>query len=254
MDVNRFYAFRWINGIVEPIEEPDIIELNELIGIEKQKRLSCMNIEAFLSPDEGLNMLLWGERGCGKSSLVKAILNKYKDRGLRVIELTKEGIENIYPLYSKVRTLPEYRFILFFDDLSFDNKDDSYRRFKSILEGGMEKTPENIIFVATSNRRLLTTNEIFTTNDLNAHEETNEQISLFGRFGLIIGFHPLSKNTYLEIVRHYLVKYGIKANEEITREAEIYATSRGGRSGRIARQFALLKKIESISQPNLSTP
>ncbi len=243
MDVVAFYAFRWSSGIAEPIEEIEQVSFEDLLEIEQQKRLVRMNIEAFIKETRALNMLLWGERGCGKSSLIKATLNHYKHKGLRVVELTKSGLEEIYPLYNRIRTLPEYRFVLLFDDISFDNRDDSYRRFKSILEGGIEKLPENIIFVATSNMRLLTTNRAATTENDYSTEEINEQMSLFERFGLIVSFHPFNREQYLSTVEHYLKRYNMEFNEEIAREAENYASLHASRSARTAKQFALFMYI-----------
>ncbi len=247
IDINYIYSFRWTAEGLENIENPDLIEESELLEIDNQKHLAKNNVEAFISNKACLNMLLWGERGCGKSSLVKMLLNLYKDAGLRVVELRQENIENIYHLYKEIRRNNNYSFILFFDDISFDHKDVRYRKFKSILEGGIEKTPQNVMFVATSNKRHLIKDEALTTDDLYFHDEVNEQMSLFGRFGLILGFYPLSKQQFLNIVKYYANRYNLKTDENWEKEAESYAIARGGRSGRIAKQFVIYKKLISKS-------
>jgi predicted AAA+ superfamily ATPase len=243
MDVGSIYAFRWVSNKIEPIEHPDFVKKNELLEIDNQKSQAMRNIELFLSNEPALNMLLWGERGCGKSSLIKMLLYVYKDSGLRVVELYQENIENIYNLYRQLRHYPQYKFMLFFDDISFDHKDVRYRKFKSILEGGIEKSPKNVIFAATSNKRHLIKDEVLKTDDLYSHDEINEQMSLFGRFGLILGFYPLSKTQYLSICEYYMEKYKVEKYKNWEKDAENYAMARGGRSGRIAKQFAIFKLL-----------
>ncbi len=244
MDARNIYAFRLQKDVIEQIKHPDFVQEDDLIEIDVQKQLAKRNIEAFLSDKPFLNMLLWGERGCGKSSLIKMLLNIYKNRGLRIVEIYPEHIEAVYRLYDKIRINTKYKFILFFDDISFDNEDWQYRKFKSILEGGMEKKPENVIFIATSNKRHLTKDKVLSTEDIYSHDEINEQLSLFGRFGLILGFYPLSKHSYIKIVKFYMNKYSVKNNLGWEKEAEEYAISRGGRSGRIAKQFVIYKKLQ----------
>ncbi len=245
MNAYNVYAFRWTIKGIENINNPDLIEEDELLEINTQKHLAKRNIQFFVEKKPSLNMLLWGERGCGKSSLIKMLLNIYKDKGLRIVELRQENIENIYHLYREIREAENYRFILFFDDISFDHKDAKYRKFKSILEGGIEKTPDNVMFVATSNKRHLIKDEVLKTDDLYSQDEINEQMSLFGRFGLILGFYPLTKKQYLNIAKHYLNKFGIEPLDDWEKEAESYAISRGGRSGRIAKQFAIFKLLQN---------
>ncbi len=244
MDAKNIYAFRVRKSSIENIKYPDFVKEDELLEIEKQKRLSKLNTEAFLSGKPFLNMLIWGERGCGKSSLIKMLLNTYKDKGLRIVEIYPQGMENIYELYEQIRINGQYKFMLLFDDISFDNEDENYRRFKSIMEGGIEKTPDNVMFVATSNKRHLTKDRVLSTSDLYFHDEINEQLSLFGRFGLVLGFYPLSVQSYLKIVRYYAYKYGFDINSETEKEAESYAMERGGRSGRIAKQFVIYKQFQ----------
>ncbi len=244
MDAANIYAFRLCRQGIENILHIDFVQEDELIEIDRQKQLSKRNIESFLQDKPFLNMLLWGERGCGKSSLVKMLLTVYKDRGLRIVEIHQRNVENIYKLYDKIRKNRSYKFMLFFDDISFDDKDEHYRQFKSVLEGGIEQTPNNVMFVATSNKRHLTKDEVLSTNDLYSHDEINEQLSLFGRFGLVLGFYPLSKGSYLKIVEYYANKFGLKLDRELEKEAESYAIERGGRSGRIAKQFVIYKSFQ----------
>ncbi len=244
MDAENIYAFRVHRDIIENIKEIDVVKEDELLEIDKQKNLAKRNIEAFLSDKPFLNMLLWGERGCGKSSLIKMLLTIYKEKGLRIVEMHPDEIENIYMLYGEIRKNNQYKFLLLFDDMSFDNEDAQYRQFKSILEGGIEKTPDNVMFVATSNKRHLTKDRVLSTDDLYSHDDINEQLSLFGRFGLILGFYPLSRASYLKIAKYYADKYKFRIDFDFEKEAEGYAIERGGRSGRIAKQFVIYKMFK----------
>ncbi len=242
-DFRTIYAFRLTNNELKDIENPDLVEENELLEIDKQKKLAKRNVEMFLNNKPFLNMLLWGERGCGKSSLIKMLLHSYKDKKLRVVELRQNNPEDILSLYEILRKADEYKFLLLFDDISFDKQDAGYRSFKSSLEGSIEEVPQNIMFAATSNKRHLIKDEISQTDSIYAPDEINEQMSLYGRFGLVLGFYSLSKNGYLNIVKHYMAKYGIDIYNKLETDAEVYAMSRGGRSGRIAKQFAVYKLI-----------
>lgn len=242
-NIENYYAFRFTSQGLDVIEFFEAIETDDLLEIDKQKEIVFKNIRAFLSEKPHLNMLLWGERGCGKSSLIKLLLNVFKGDGLKIVELRQDSMNDIYKLYKIIRKYPQYKFILFFDDISFDHQDVKYRRFKSILEGGLEETPNNAMFVATSNKRHLIKDNVLNTDDIYSRDETNEQMSLFGRFGLIVGFKPLSKEQFLNIVSHYIEKYSVNIGDNWKNEAESYAISRGGRSGRIAKQFVIYKML-----------
>ncbi len=242
-NIENYYAFRFNKQGLNVIKYFEIVKVNDLFEINKQKKMVFKNIDALLSEKPHLNMLLWGERGCGKSSLIKLLLNVFKANGLKIIELRQDNIDSIYRLYKIIRNYPQYKFILFFDDISFDHQDIKYRRFKSILEGGLEEPPNNSMFVATSNKRHLIKDDVLNTEDIYNRDEINEQMSLFGRFGLIIGFRPLSKEQFLNIVSHYIKKYSVNIGNTWENEAESYAISRGGRSGRIAKQFAVYKML-----------
>lgn len=242
-NIENYYAFRFNKRGLDVIKSFEIVKVDDLLEINKQKKMVFKNIDALLSEKPHLNMLLWGERGCGKSSLIKLLLNVFKANGLKIIELRQDNIDSIYRLYKIIRSYPQYKFILFFDDISFDHQDIKYRRFKSILEGGLEEPPYNSMFVATSNKRHLIKDDVLNTEDIYNRDEINEQMSLFGRFGLIIGFRPLSKEQFLNIVSHYIKKYSVDIDSTWENEAESYAISRGGRSGRIAKQFAVYKML-----------
>jgi len=240
----KHFAFRWLNGELKPIENFDDIDMDTLLEIDEQKNRVIQNVKAFISNKPFLNMLLWGERGCGKSSLIKSVITKFKKQNLKIVELRKENIEKIYTLYEILRKRSE-KFLLFFDDISFDYRDSSYRQFKSVLEGGIEKTPSNVMFAATSNKRHLIKDKVLNTDDIYDSDEINEQMSLYGRFGLIIGFYPLNSRQFLNIVSYYLKNYSINYYADWQKDAESYAIARGGKSARIAKQFAIYKTLDT---------
>jgi len=243
MNINDNIAFRWLNDELDTIEIKPTNKLDNLLCIERQKNLAVKNVNSFVSGGPFLNMLLWGERGCGKSSLIKSLVLKFKNDGLKIIEYLDDKIVNIFKLFKIIDNYPQYKFIVYFDDISFDEDDVVFRRFKSALEGSLQEPPENVMFVVTSNRRHLIAEKTADTNDIYSRDDINEKSSLFARFGLTIGFYPLKKSEYLDIVRFYLKQFGIKENEEILRESENFAIERGGKSGRIAKQFAIYKLI-----------
>ena len=236
-------AYRWIQGELMEIGSIESVSSDDLLLVDMHKKLAEKNIQALLEDRPALNMLLWGERGSGKSSLIKMLLTKYADSGLRAVEFRQEYITEIYKLYAVIRSYPELKFMIYFDDISFDNDDILYRRFKSVVEGGLESRPENCIFTATSNRRHLITETAYDTSDIYDRDEVNERISLFARFGLAIGFYPLSRDDYLKIAGFYLDKLNVSRFEDWEREAENFAMNRGGRSGRIANQFAVYMSL-----------
>ncbi len=239
----RSYVFRFYNGILKPVINFSRITTNDLIGLDQQIGLFRKNIEGFLNGGPFLDVLLWGERGCGKSSLVKAFVNEYKDRHLNVVQMTSGQIDSLYDLYELLIGKPHEYFIVFFDDISFDEQDEEYRKFKSLLEGGLEEKPENVMFVATSNKRHLVKDKILTTDSIYDTDEINEQMSLYGRFGLVLGFRKPSKDVYLKIVRLYCDKYGLGDYPYLEKEAEAFAISKGARNGRVAKQFVISKLI-----------
>lgn len=234
------YSFIFIDGKLKPI----CLALREekLFSIDEQIKQAEKNVESFINGSVYLNMLLWGEKGCGKSSMVKQLLLKYHTMGLRVIQFLNSDLSDLHELYCRL-SLESYKFIILFDDISFNYDDERYRSFKSMLEGGIFEQPQNIMIVVTSNRRHLIFEHAYDTDDIYNRDDINESTSLYSRFGLSIGFYPMNINDYLNIVRNYLLQYGLHLYEGWDRDAENFAISRGGRNGRVAKQFAIYKKI-----------
>jgi predicted AAA+ superfamily ATPase len=234
------FSFLFVNGVLKQI--PGMIKKEKLLSIDLQFESAEKNVQSFIKDGICLNMLLWGEKGCGKSSMIKQLLYKYADHGLRIVQILGSDILDLYELYGRL-SQENYNFILLFDDISFNYDDEKYRGFKSMLEGGVFEQPSNVMIVATSNRRHLIFEQTMDTNDLYNRDNVNELTSLFSRFGLAIGFYPMNKQDYLEIVKHYLYEYQLGEFENWEIEAENFATDRGGRNGRVAKQFAVYKKI-----------
>jgi len=220
------------------------VEMSLLKGIDRVRDLLVENTERFARGLPANNALLWGARGMGKSSLVKAahaaIGRAYPSAGLKLIEIHREDIESLPELMSLLRNAPQ-RFIVFCDDLSFDAEDTSYKSLKTMLEGGIEGRPENVIFYATSNRRHLLARDMMENERataINPGEAVEEKVSLSDRFGLWLGFHRCSQDEYLAMVDGYVAHYRVPFNgAELRREALEWATTRGARSGRVAWQY-----------------
>jgi uncharacterized protein len=239
-------AFVWHpNGRLSTVPRVSRVELTLLKGIDRMRDILIENTERFANGLPANNALLWGARGMGKSSLVKAahatinLDRKVADR-LKLIEIHREDIESLPSLMELLRA-SDFRFIVFCDDLSFDGNDASYKSLKAVLEGGIEGRPENVILYATSNRRHLLAREMIEnerSTAINPGEAVEEKVSLSDRFGLWLGFHRCSQDEYLAMVRGYCGHFGIKlADEELEREALEWSTTRGSRSGRVAWQF-----------------
>lgn len=231
-------AYRYINDNLDEAVIECSITLDELLYISDKVLLAEKNIKSFVSGGPALNMLLWGEKGSGKSTLLRLLSKKYGDKGLVTIEFLDNNHLNIYKLYKLIREHNNKKFIIYFDDISFDENDVSYKKFKSIVEGGLEEKPNNVIFVATSNKRHLISDKAMDASDIYDRDEVNEKTSLYTRFGLSIGFYSISREYYLHICKMYLDKFNVKVFENWQKDAETYAIDRGGRSGRIAKQFA----------------
>ncbi len=244
LELNKTPAFRWCKSNLYPIEDIDWIKEDDLLFLEEQKSIIDANIKMLIENKPHLNMLLWGEKGSGKSSLLKLFLGKYFSEGLRIVEFGSTNLSDVHILYQVIRKENRLKFILYFDDISFDKDDHNYRQFKSILEGGIENPPFNCMYALSSNKRHIIKDTAQDTTDLYSRDEINEQISLYSRFGLVIGFYPITKENYLAVAEHYMKKYGITTDKEWIQEAENFAIEKGGRSCRIAKQFAIFQLIK----------
>ncbi len=244
-------AFRWRKkngrGVLAPIARISPVSLPDLFFVERQKALLEQNTRQFLQGKPANNVLLTGARGTGKSSLVKACLNAFSDQGLRLIEVDKNDLIDLDEISDLIASRPEY-FILYCDDLSFDEGDSSYKALKVALDGSVAAQPDNILIYATSNRRHLlpekmSDNDGYSRNedgDLHPGETVEEKISFSDRFGLWLSFYPYSQDEYLFITAHWLHSLGCSEDQvaQARQEALQWALHRGSRSGRTAWQFA----------------
>lgn len=248
-DLDEHIAFRWTRQGQEnyllPVRHPHTITLDALHNIDEQKQQLDRNTRQFVSGLPANNALLTGARGTGKSSLVKALLNAYASRGLRLIEVDKRVLIDLPELVDLIGERPE-KFILYCDDLSFEADEPSYKALKVILDGSIATASENMLVYATSNRRHLMPE--FMDENLAAHhingeihpgESTEEKISLSERFGLWLSFYPFDQDQYIDIVGYWLARHGVRKMSCAIRQAALrWALARGSRSGRVAWQFA----------------
>lgn len=221
---------------LKPVKQTGALPLDLLVGIGPQMETLVANTKQFADGFSANNALLWGARGMGKSSLVKAVHASLDRPDLKLIEIHREDIHSLPLLLDVLRAAP-FRFILFCDDLSFDDQDDTYKSLKAVLEGGIEARPENVIFYATSNRRhLISRNMIENERGTSIHpgESVEEKVSLSDRFGLWLGFYPCSQDDYLAMLKGYAKSYGLKLDEA---DAIEWFRTRGSRSGRVAWQY-----------------
>lgn len=251
----RYRAFRWARcarptdsthgahlGHLEGVAHPDPTRLDELIGYEPERAMLLENTEQFLAGYPANNVLLYGERGTGKSSTIKALLHAYAKRGLRLVEVPKHLLADFPYILSELRGRRE-RFVIYVDDLSFDEHETIFRELKAVLEGGLEARPENVLVYATSNRRHLIV-ERFSDHDAPGEDEIHsmdtvqEKLSLSDRFGLRLFFASPDQDRYLKIVHGLARQRGLEvAAEDLERRALQWSTWQNGRSGRTARQF-----------------
>jgi len=244
IDWSRTHAALWRRrtNSLHAVRHIDPIRLQQLVGIETQVEALVRNSERFLDGLPANNALLWGARGTGKSSLIKAVLNAYKDRGLRLIQVFKQDLYDLFDIVEEIRDLP-YRFIIYCDDFSFEMHDDSYVALKTVLEGSIEAPADNILLYATSNRRHLLPETMadnlaskMVGDELHYADAIEEKISLSDRFGLWLSFYQPDQDGYLRIIDSYFPDYtGDRAL--LHREAIRFAQTRAARSGRTARQF-----------------
>ena len=254
IDWQECHAANWRRrsyaGYLDPVPEIEGIHLDDLLGIEQQKQVLVQNTEQFLNGFPANNVLLWGTRGTGKSSVVRALLNRYAPEGLRIIQVDKDDLLHLPDIVDSIKQEP-YRFIIFSDDVSFEFGEVGYKMLKSALDGSVYAPPENTRIYVTSNRRHLlpeyeTDNRgaMLVNNEVHHGEAVEEKISLSGRFGLWIGFHPFTQGQYIEVARQWVVK--LSRHHDVApvwdqgaeKAAVEWAYVKGDNSGRIAYQFA----------------
>ena len=244
----KSHAFRWRKhprgGYLEAVRHPHSIRFSDLKDIDEQKRRLRENTAQFVAGRPANNVLLTGARGTGKSSLVKAALNEFASKGLRLIEVDKRDLVDLPDIVDAIGTRKE-RFIVFCDDLSFEASDAGYKSLKVALDGSIAGSAENVLIYATSNRRHLmpefmdeNLQAVHRDGEIHPGETTEEKISLSERFGLWLSFYPFDQEQYLDIAGHWVATLGGKATDESRKAALLWALERGFRSGRVAWQFA----------------
>ncbi len=238
------YAAIWRQRkeILRPVSQIDPIRLDDLLGIDAQKQQIIQNTERFLAGKPANNALLWGARGTGKSSLIKALLNAYRSQGLRLIEVDKQDLVYLPEIVDDIRDLPQ-RFIIYCDDLSFEANEHQYKSLKSVLEGSIELPPVNVLVYATSNRRHLIPEQMrdnldtrLVDGEVHYSDTVEEKISLSDRFGLRLAFYPQTSETYLEIIDSFFPDTH-KDREALYKAALDFAHLHASKSGRTAKQF-----------------
>lgn len=243
-DFSKAQAFVWGTDPerLDPVEHVSRVDLKLLVGIDRASDVLMANTEQFAKGYPANNALLWGARGMGKSSLVKAVHGALAadQPNLKLVEIQREDLSSVASLLRMLKGVPE-RFILFCDDLSFDHDDSQYKSLKAVLDGGVEGRPDNVIFYATSNRRHLMPRDMIEnerSSAINPSEAVEEKVSLSDRFGLWLGFHPCDQDAYLDMIRGYCKAYGVKIDEDtLWSEAIEWQQTRGARSGRVAWQY-----------------
>jgi predicted AAA+ superfamily ATPase len=254
IDWNSCLAANWrrhsFSGCLEPLEVVEDIRLDDLLGIDEQKLVVEGNTRQFLAGLPANNILLWGTRGTGKSSLVRALLHRYSPEGLRVVQVDKSDLIHLPDIVDQIKYKP-YKYIVFSDDLSFEEGESSYKMLKSALDGAVYAPPENVLIYVTSNRRHLlpeyesdNRGAMLVKGEIHHGEAVEEKISLSGRFGVWVAFHPFSQDQYLEVVQQWVEKLCAKNGTSLPwsdaarEEAILWSQKKGDRSGRIAYQFA----------------
>ncbi|MEE4696892.1 ATP-binding protein [Pseudomonas alliivorans] len=254
VDWTQALAARWVregrSGYLMPLEVSLDMRLSDLIGVDLQREQLGRNTRQFIDGLPANHALLWGSRGTGKSSLIRALLAEYAASGLRLIEIERDHLGDLPRLVEQLQKLPQ-RFVLFCDDLSFESGEGDYRVLKSVLDGSLEKAPDNVLLYATSNRRhLVPEKESDNANwqqvdgELHPSEAVEDKIALSDRFGLWLSFYPFTQDHYLNVVEHWITQLALKSglgwkrDEDLDKAAVRWATGRGNRNGRCAYQFA----------------
>lgn len=244
-DLGAAEAFVWHTqpDRLEPVARVARVDLGLLVTVERARDTLLANTRAFAAGLPANNALLWGARGMGKSSLVKAVHGAVRAEGhdLKLVELAREDLPSVGRLLNHLRAAAGTRFVLFCDDLSFSHDDQHYKSLKAVLDGGIEGRPENVILYATSNRRHLMPRDMIEnerSSAISPAEAVEEKVSLSDRFGLWLGFHPCGQDEYLAMIRGYCDAYGLAVSDDVLRaEAVEWQATRGARSGRVAWQF-----------------
>ena len=261
IDLSKSDGFIYDDSLknLKPVKKISRIPIQLLKGLENQKDILLKNTQNFANNLPANNALLWGAKGTGKSSLVKSVhaeINTQNNEKIKLIEIHREDINNLPYLLSKLADYNENKFILLCDDLSFDAGENTYKSLKSVLDGGIEGKPDNIIFYATSNRRHLMPRDMIEnerSTSINPSEAVEEKVSLSDRFGLWIGFHNISQDIYLDIIYGYVKEFELKIDNPILRSKALeWSITRGARSGRVAWQFILHLAGELNKKINLN--
>ena len=226
-----------------PVPQVSRVDIALLVGVNRARDTLLENTRQFARGLPANNALLWGARGMGKSSLVKAVHAAIlaEGLGLKIVELQREDLPSVARLLNILRAAPQHRFVLFCDDLSFSHDDQHYKSLKAVLDGGIEGRPDNVLFYATSNRRHLMPRDMIEnerSSAINPAEAVEEKVSLSDRFGLWLGFHPCTQDEYLAMIEGYCAAHGVQvAADQLRAEAIEWQATRGARSGRVAWQF-----------------
>ena len=261
IDLSKSDGFVYDDSLknLKPVKKISRVPIQLLKGLENQKDILLKNTKNFANNLPANNALLWGAKGTGKSSLVKSVhaeINIQNNEKIKLIEIHREDINNLPYLLSKLADYNENKFILLCDDLSFDAGENTYKSLKSVLDGGIEGKPDNIIFYATSNRRHLMPRDMIEnerSTSINPSEAVEEKVSLSDRFGLWIGFHNISQDIYLDIIYGYVKEFELNIDNPILRSKALeWSITRGARSGRVAWQFILQLAGELNKKINLN--
>ena len=261
IDLSKSNGFVYDDSLknLKPVKKISRIPIQLLKGLENQKDILLKNTQNFTNNLPANNALLWGAKGTGKSSLVKSVhaeINIQNNEKIKLIEIHREDINNLPYLLSKLADYIENKFILLCDDLSFDAGENTYKSLKSVLDGGIEGKPDNIIFYATSNRRHLMPRDMIEnerSTSINPSEAVEEKVSLSDRFGLWIGFHNISQDIYLDIIYGYVKEFELNIDNPTLRSKALeWSITRGARSGRVAWQFILQLAGELNKKINLN--